>query len=252
LHADIVVVVVVVVVVVARSGNEAVDWLERTLEVERGRAHLIGRELLKRGFFRSVTNEQDDFHDKPVLYAASTKQSLNTAFVWETPARNAEEVAASLLTKILAIYRSYTETYNAFGIDAMGVGTLLTDSAGTSLYQMQFMTLCFACVLACVVVVSPQFEEFQEAAAELQQVKLQDLQNDLQRGAFFLNIYNTLSLHSYIIEPSQMKGSLTTRIKFMKKFQYKVCLTQQVIHHPNPHPKLHQCVVDCCIASLCL
>jgi len=71
---------------------------------------------------------------------------------------------------------------------------------------------------------SPQFEEFQEATAELQQVKLHELQNDLQRCAFFLNIYNTLSLHSYIADPSQMKGSQNTRVKFMKKFQYKVHL----------------------------
>ena len=105
------------------TGNEAVDWLENTLHVERGRAHLIGRELLKRGFFRAVTNEQEDFHDKPVLYAASTKRCLNASVIWEAAARNPEEVAAELLTKILSIYRTYAETYCAFGVDAMGVGT---------------------------------------------------------------------------------------------------------------------------------
>jgi MarR-like DNA-binding transcriptional regulator SgrR of sgrS sRNA len=48
-------------------GNEAVDWLMKTLNVDRQQATRLGQILLDRSIFHHVTFS-DTFADKPALY----------------------------------------------------------------------------------------------------------------------------------------------------------------------------------------
>eukprot|EP01094_Clydonella_sp_ATCC50884_P016389 TRINITY_DN2724_c0_g2_i1.p1 TRINITY_DN2724_c0_g2~~TRINITY_DN2724_c0_g2_i1.p1 ORF type:complete len:866 (+),score=281.12 TRINITY_DN2724_c0_g2_i1:184-2781(+) len=174
-------------------GSEAVDWLCEALGRDRGNCALVGREMIKRGLFYHVTRDHD-FEDRSLFYCASTKQCLNTSVIWETPARAAEEVAAALLAMVMDIFKQYDDTFRQFGYDAMSV-----------------------------VALTPQFEEFQAATCELQMVDLSTLQNDLQRAAFYCNVYHALLLHSYILEPRQMRGtSMGARLKILKSRDYKI------------------------------
>ena len=106
------------------------------------------------------------------------KSCLNTTIVWSATARQPIDVSVSLLKMIIDIYSDNRTLLERFGISGFAI-----------------------------ISIHPAFREFEAATAELQQISLIDLCEE-EKFVFWINIFNTLSLHAYIRNNETIKYGL--------------------------------------------
>ena len=173
-------------------GSEAVTWLSETLQLTREEAVEVGQELQARGFYRHVGKSQP-FADRSLLYSCSKQECLNTSTIWAREGRNPITVSTELLRLIMEIYQDSRSVFERFGTHALSI-----------------------------VAADNRYSIFQHAVCELQQVPLESLGSS-ERAAFFINIYNTLCLHSHLQNFMEMNGmSFWERISVFRRCSYKI------------------------------
>ena len=98
--------------------------------------------------------------------------------MWSATARQPIDVSVSLLKMIIDIYSDNRTLLERFGISGFAI-----------------------------ISIHPAFREFEAATAELQQISLIDLCEE-EKFVFWINIFNTLSLHAYIRNNETIKYGL--------------------------------------------
>jgi hypothetical protein len=151
-------------------GRELVDWLVNRKSMTREDAILLGKDLLRRHFIHHVTYEHD-FEDEYLFYRFLEDiktRSLNAGLSYNCIPRTAYEIADDLRKLINEIYNEHLSP-DGFAVDYRGIS------------------------------ISYKFEEYIRSTAELKRVDLFSLTRN-QKIAFFLNIYNALVIHAFVVQ----------------------------------------------------
>jgi hypothetical protein len=166
------------------------------VEVPRSTALQIAQELLARGYIRSTNSSDEFFYDKSNVMYKANRRGLNVDILWNEPSTTSPtELSIRLLSTIVAIYHEHSKLIMRYGVNALGVITLY-----------------------------PQYKEFRKAVAELQCVNLDLLLDPASQTAFWLNIHNTLSLHTNVENFQQLKAasSSSSRLLLLRKSSYNI------------------------------
>eukprot|EP01094_Clydonella_sp_ATCC50884_P026712 TRINITY_DN7419_c0_g1_i3.p1 TRINITY_DN7419_c0_g1~~TRINITY_DN7419_c0_g1_i3.p1 ORF type:complete len:593 (-),score=154.37 TRINITY_DN7419_c0_g1_i3:1289-2995(-) len=173
--------------------SEAVDWLVIHLDVPRVRAVGLCQELLDLGYFKGVA-KNEWFEDNGAYFVVRTKDHLNTSQSWAGDARPPGVVVERHLSRLLSILASYVPAYEKFGKSALVIAAL-----------------------------SDEFREFELDVCELQRVRLERLQSDEDRMAFFINLFNLITLHASLVQHlSSRCKNLASLMRFWKRTSYRV------------------------------
>ena len=172
------------------TGKEAVDWMVHNFNFTRAESTFIGQQLIELNVFQHVVLEHA-FEDKPLFYTYRHDYSLNAHSVWLRESRSAVEVAACLLQRIIAVYNK----------DTSGSYASLRSLAADAEYQ-----------------------QFCDATAELQNVDLTACSSQ-ELLVFFVNIYNTLSLHGRLHASQKQESKewgFLDSVRFLKQTAYNI------------------------------
>jgi len=137
------------------------------------------------------------FQDKSNILYKPNRRGLNVEILWTQPLKASPiELSIQLLSKIVAIYHDHSKLIMRYGVNALGVITL-----------------------------HPHFKEFRKDVSALQRVNLDAIGPDPNaQTAFWLNVHNTLVLHTNIENFQLLKAANTTasRLFLLRKSSYNV------------------------------
>lgn len=152
------------------TAPEAIQWMMKNLEMTESEAVALGREMQQLGVIHHVAYQRE-FCNKEYWFRFqedNKASELNFKKNWLKAARPAVEVSIDLLTRIAQIY------YGNFK------GGAIENKKRKEIRKN-----------------NDDYQKFTVATCELQKVEITKLDHD-QKLAFFLNVLNTLALHSVI------------------------------------------------------
>ncbi|KAJ8399622.1 hypothetical protein AAFF_G00410330 [Aldrovandia affinis] len=146
------------------AGVQLVDWLEREKGLDRSKAFEMGKVLMERKFFNSVSGKE--FEESSALFRLlehDPHSALNVREMATCSPLQAAELSEILRNMMLKLYS-----------DHLSADGKLVDYKAVSR--------------------SPSFERYCELAVQLQRVELRTLSRE-EKLSFFINIYNALVIH---------------------------------------------------------
>lgn len=158
------------------KASSMLQWLRTNIGVGSSDAIRIAMRMMELGYFYRVDSRTNCWSEKGAFrfYQDKDRRTLNMSRVWGKPARPAAQAAADFVSTLLLLQDKFF-TDGGRAIDYEGIKK------------------------------SAEFAEYRVKALELQKVDVENLSN-LEKKAFFINVYNALVIHANVARGAPTNG----------------------------------------------
>lgn len=178
------------------NGSNAVLWLTKNVTQKIEDSLKIGELWMAENLITPISKKENFRDKKNSYYSLTFGKCLNcTNMYWFKSVRSPIDVSIDLLSQVVKIFKDNRVMVSKYKIEGMNLMSL-----------------------------DPSYYEFHTNTAELQLVDIKSLTEN-EKFIFFVNVYNTLALHSYIAQHNNIstKGlNELNCISFLSKNKYNI------------------------------